>query len=403
MLGSFAYIIRRHAMRKVMLALWLELYALFLAVLQIFNGVRTDEAKYLLNIPYPHPPLARAILSSIDGWSYQEFFWRIVFATLLVQSVWLLLRLVHDLRPAARIVVAMCWLLGCAMVYQAGTIMMAPLTALEGLVFLYLLLRDDERHDNAGWIALFWILSLFTAYQAVLFAPAVWVLLRRSKSSAPLQMLLFFIPLALLALYTFSNPLALASMTLQAHKNADDTVVMRILDSLRVWALGGSVVLSIVGTYGILRSRSFGLIGSFVLVALYVLLARYDYYAILFTPLFLAGVIVVLRRRFLPMLPIGVFTVIATIVQLALYPPVSPPSTASFVMQELSVAHASGALLINGSFGHEWEYAGTLEVKRYEPQLLQTAGAVVCLAVCPPVFDQYWTQVGSMPDVFVRK
>lgn len=386
-----------------MIALWLELYALFLALVQMMNGVRTDEAKYLLNIPYPHPPLARWILSSIDGWQYQELFWRIIFATLLVQSVWLLLRLVSDLRPAARVSVAMCWLLGSAMVYQAGTVMMAPLTALEGLVFLFLLLRDDDRHDNAGWIGFFWLLSLFTAYQAVLFAPAVWVLLRRSKSSLLLQILFFGIPLLLLAVYTFGNPLVLASMTLQAHKNVSDTIMMRILDSLRVWALGGSIVLSIIGTYGILRSRSWALIGSFVLVMLYVLLARFDYYAILFTPLFLAGAIVVLRRRLLPMLPVGILTVVATVLQVALYPPLVAVSPVSSVMQTLSQAHASGVLLLHGDFGHEWEYASRLEVRRYEPQLLPIADAVVCLTACPPVFDAQWTEVMASPPVYLHR
>ena len=67
----------------------LEVYALALAFLQAMSGVRTDEAKYLLNIPYPHPPAARFVLGLTDGWAYQEIFWRIVFATLLVQAVFL--------------------------------------------------------------------------------------------------------------------------------------------------------------------------------------------------------------------------------------------------------------------------------------------------------------------------
>jgi len=46
-------------MRKLIAAVALQIYALLLAGVQLLGGVRTDEAKYLLNIPYPHPPLAR--------------------------------------------------------------------------------------------------------------------------------------------------------------------------------------------------------------------------------------------------------------------------------------------------------------------------------------------------------
>jgi hypothetical protein len=365
--------------------------------------VRTDEAKYLLDIPYPHPPLARFILSTLDGWYYQEFFWRFVFATLLIQAVWLLLRLVHDLRPSARMAVGASWLLGSAIIYQAATVMMAPLTALETLLFVYLLLRDDD-HESTGFLALLWLASLFTAYQAALFAPLVWGLLRRSKSSISLQLSAFFIPILLLALYTLTNPLVVASMTVQAHKNVSDTIAMRLTESLRVWALGGSIFLSAIGTYGIIRSKSFALIGSFLLVTAYILLGRFDYYAILFTPLFLAGLIVLLRRRLFSPLLTTLGTIVGTILIVLSDPLLTPPSDAASVMQQVTSAGATGPILISGYFGHEWEYQSNgMEVLRYESSLLGSAHTVICLSKCPDFPAKEWQKIMDNPAVYIRQ
>ena len=54
------------SMRRLTFILPLQAWAILLAFVQTLGGgVRTDEAKYLLNIPYPQPPLARWIL----GWT----------------------------------------------------------------------------------------------------------------------------------------------------------------------------------------------------------------------------------------------------------------------------------------------------------------------------------------------
>ena len=76
-------------MRRALIIIGLEGYALALAWIQSLGGVRTDEAKYLLDIPYPHPPLMRWVLNLTEGFTYQEMLWRMIFATLLVQAVWL--------------------------------------------------------------------------------------------------------------------------------------------------------------------------------------------------------------------------------------------------------------------------------------------------------------------------
>lgn len=394
-----------HILNRLPTWVWvllIELYAVVLACLQMGNGVRTDEAKYLLNIPYPHPPLGRFIISSLSGWQYQEIFWRIVLATLLVQLVWLWLKLVADLRPGARFAVAICWLLSSAVLFQSGTIMMVILTALEASAFLYLWMRHDDRSNHSGWIALLWLASLFTAYQIVLFAPLVWILLRRQRSSFIIQLCCFIIPIVLLALYTFSNPLALQSMFNHAAKDAGDTPLMRAVAYLRLWSLGGSIVLSIIGTYGIIRSKSFALIGSFLLVSAYVILSRYDYYAILFTVLFIVGFIILLHKRLIPALPVAIATIVSTFFFALLFP-FGPPSIARSVIQTLASSAVHGPVLINGSFGHEWEYESRFPILRYTSALIPNAGAVICLSPCPDSFDKRWSRIMQQPPVYIRK
>ncbi len=390
--------------KKILMALLLELFAVVLAFVQFGNGVQTDEAKYLLNIPYPHPPLARFILHLNQNWIHQELFWRIIFATLLVQAVWILLRLVQDLKQSARVAVAASWLLSTGVLFQAGTVMMAPLTALEALFFIYLLLRDDETVDM--WlIATVWLVSLFTAYQAVLFAPIVCALILRSRVPLLQKIAAFAIPLLLLFLYTLSNPLALASITIHATKDVSDTIFIRLAAFLRVWFLGGSVVVSLVGLYGIIRARAWPLIGSFLLVSAYVLLARFDYYAILFMPLSVAGVILLLRKRQLATFPFVVLLCLCSVAFALRMPPVFSPSPARRTMQMIDNAHIHGPLFISGSFGHNWQYESSQEIVRFNAALLSTAGAVICTSPCTAMDARSeWAHFRfSDPAVYVLK
>ena len=122
--------------RTLVTVLMLQLYAMLLAGVHFFEGLKTDEAKYLLNIPYPHPPFARSILSATEWVPMHEWWWRCIFATLLVQAVWLFVRCVPTDRMRARMVVLVMYLMSSALVMQAGTIMMAPLSALFGEFFV---------------------------------------------------------------------------------------------------------------------------------------------------------------------------------------------------------------------------------------------------------------------------
>lgn len=383
-----------------------EVYAIALALLQFQNGVRTDEAKYLLNIPYPHPPFVRTILSSIDGWAHQELFWRIVFATLMVQAVWLVMDLAMDLSVRARRTLAICWLLSAALMSQAGTVMMAPMTALQGLVFIWIAYRPKNPSGNtAGLIALFWLISLFTAYQAVLFAPVALAALWRTKQPWWRVALYVGVPIALLVLYTAANPLAAASMFIHAGKDASQTLATRLLETARIAALGGSVIASVLGTLTLAFERKWSLIGSLLLVTFYILLSRFDYYAILFTPIFCAGVALMLRPSCRMVWPLHIGVPLCAAILLWLYPPILPAGPAPVVMGHIQEHAQPGTVLLDWSFGHEWQHASEWPVQRYSSSALEEASVIVCRDTCkePPAQGEWEPMHMQSIDVWVRR
>lgn len=394
-------------MRRLIFIIALQVYAFILAGWQTYLGVRTDEAKYLLDIPYPHPPLARWILSLIDGWQYQEIFWRVVLATLMVQAVWLVIDMAKKLPVLSRISLAIGWLFSASVIYAAGTVMMAPLTALQMLVFVRLYCKNKDDATHVWLIGLLWLASLFTAYQAVLFGPLILALLWRSSISKFQALTICAIPVLLLALYTLTNPLAAASMFIHADKDVSQSLFERIAETGWVWALGGSMVLSVLGTIGLLRRPKFGLLMSFVLVSAYVFLSRYDYYAILFTPLFIAGFIHVLKSRptlrTVVILGVPVFTFI---LMFNLRPPQFAPSLVPSVMRAIDEQAGPGTeLLIKGSFGHEWQHASDIPVSRFTAYGLNYARAVVCLQPCKELEQQAgWEPIAGLPmEVWVKR
>ncbi len=263
-------------MRRLINIILLEAYAAALAWLRMQGGVRTDEAKYLLNIPYPHPPLARWVLGLTDGWAYQEVFWRFAFASLVVQGVWLAWDMTLGMPWRQRRSVAWMWLCASAVLLQAGSIMMAPLTAVEALVLLWLLSKFQLREDRAGWVALFWLASLFTAYQAALFLPIVVAIFLKMRISRRAKILYVAVPLFILALYTFTNPLALAAMALKGGQGVQTPLIDKLVGLGQVWMRGGSLIVSLAGIIGLLRSRQWELILTLALVSAYAFLARFD-------------------------------------------------------------------------------------------------------------------------------
>ena len=392
-------------MRRTLNILSIELLAITLAIVASFHGVVTDEAKYLLNIPYPHPPLFRFLVGLTRVIPGQELFWRVLLATLLLQTA----RFIPSFFPAEqkreRFAAGVLWLLSAAVLAQAGQILVAPVTALQVLVFCWLLLKGKDLERYAGWIALLWLASLFTAYQAILFFPIVLVVFYRMRLPHWKKAAAFLLPIGLLALYSLGNPLALSSMITAGEQNVS---AGGPLDALRgvafLWMVGGSIVLGLLGTWGMIRTRNWPLIGSFLLLAFFLFLSYRPYYGILFTPLFIAGVAAWPRAvRFTGLTIVLALFCAAFIVPRALPPPDRSP--ARITMQTLNKNRVTeGMILIAGSFGHEWQYESSLAVQRYNPRLVDSARAVICLSDCPEVrWRMKWRLLPGLPvEVWMR-
>lgn len=386
--------------RNLLIILLLQAYAFVLAGLQYAQGLRTDEAKYLLNIPYPHPPFARSILSATEWIPMNEWWWRCIFATLLVQAVWLFIRCVPTDRKRARIAVFMIYLISSALVMQAGTIMMAPLSALFGAFFVSELLRPlplrfDASMKALGY-ALVWLASLFTAYQGILFAPIVYASLVRLEISRVGLLTYFFAPLFLLALYTLSNPLAVASIVnLQADGSASSVLNM-IDDTALLWLLSGSIITSVIGALGIFKTRSWPIALTLGVVLLYSVLSYHDYYAILFMPLSMGGAVLLLNdgsngdRFFVSDQSAFRLSILAFVLALALsvalfvrgfHADHSARDTLAFLSAHVSIypsPHAQRAVCIAGDFGHEWQYASRVPIVRYAEESMSHCDALIC-------------------------
>ena len=371
-------------MRRVITLIGLQIYAIVLAAFQMRAGVRTDEAKYLLDIPYPHPPVGRFLFHLTESWSMQEAFLRVVLATLLVQAVWLVWSMGKPLPIRDRVAVCGVWLLSAGFVYQAGTLMMVSLTALQGLVLVWLYLRRDiDVTRFVASLSMFWMVALFTAFQAMLYLPLVIALIARSRIPLRLRIFCIVAPIVLVLVYIAGHPLLAASFVLVRGDNAGVSVAVRLLQVFIVWGIAGSVWGSILGIAGILSRRPGALFWTLFLLSAYILVSGHEYYAILFLPIFLAGLTLFLRR--IPIPPSIVLTpiFIGTLLFFTQLRPPSVPVPARSVMQAIESRAASGTVLIAGPFGHEWQYESSLDIRRYRPEFMKDAGSVVCMEECP--------------------
>lgn len=380
----------------------LELLAFSLAVVQMLGGIRTDEAKYLLSIPYPHPPLMRSLMLWTSSLPLHEFLWRFLIASLCVQAVWIIADFGDVLPRVRQRALTIAWLLSSAVLLQAGTISMAVFSALFGLVFLWFALHPDPSR-SPSFLALLWLASLFTGYQSVLFAPLVLSGLLKLQTTRTRALLYFVVPLLLLALYSFTNPLALASMVTVSSQDGSMAILQRFARIGWIWLVGGSAVLSLAGTFGILSSNRLDLVATLGLVAGYIVLTSQHYYAILFTPLFIGGVYILFcRRRLYTSLFLSVEAV-CTAVILFLAFPVMTPTPARAVMARLQARGIDGPVLLDGSFGHEWQYESFVPVLRFSSRLSLEAEATAQVFVCTKIACdadvnlEEWTRLPDMP------
>jgi len=380
----------------------LEGFAVLLAELHLYLGVHTDEAKYLLNIPYPHPPLVRWILGSTDGWLHQELFWRIIFASLLTQGTWFVWDMARKLHKDQRVTLCGLWLFSGAMLLHAGTLFMPTITAMQTLFLCWILTREDLLKRWSALIGLLWLEMLFTAYQGILFAPLIYVALRRSGIAPWKRYVVFCIPIALLALYTPTNPLTIVTTGFVSGMSTGIPIEESVTRVIKLWVIGGSMALSLLGLYGMVRSRDYPLVLTLLLVTAYIFIGFRSFYAILFTPLLIAGLLAAPA-----LLKSSAFLLAAQIVAgvwIFLYVPFLEQSSARAVGSALVAEGIAGETLIEGSFGHEWQYAMPGPVRRYGQAFAKDAAAIVCLDRCVDIDANIWKRLSDAPEeVWVRK
>jgi len=382
-----------------LVTLGLQIYAFLLAWVQSIGGVRTDEAKYLLNIPYPQPPLVRWVLHLSDGWIVQEWLWRILFASLLVHAVWFVWDTTRTLPRRFQLFLCAGWLFSAGTVLWGGAIIMAPLTAVQGLLLVWLFFRPAWHQKSlfAFCIGILWLISLYTAYQAVLYMPLVFLLLFSHRRSLVEVVAYGCIPIGLIFLYALTNPLILASFVNAGTENVDIPLWWWVYFLLRTFCTGGSMVLSVLGLAGMVRHRQWGFLGSLFLVSFFIFISFRDYYDIFFLPLFVGGGILLLQRwQTLPLLPAYIILFGVTAITFWALPPVLYPSKARIVLDNLEQKGVVGELLIHGSFGHQWQYESSWPVRKYRPEFLRNAGAVICLNPCNRIPDS-WQRVPGLP------
>lgn len=386
----------------------LALPAIALANWQALGGVRTDEAKYLLNIPYPHPPLMRWIFSLTEALPFQEMFWRLLLATLVVQAVWLVWDMTRTFHLEDRIIVCAGWLLSSSVLTQAGAMTMATIMAVQTLAFLWLRTRPETAGGKPALVGLLWTATLFTSYPGLLLFPLAWDVLRRSGCSWKEMAAYFAGPVVLLSLYTMTNPLALAIMLVHSNEGLKTGSSAQITGFIRLWLIGGSAVASLIGTWGIVAVRKdWPLLLSSLFVFAFVFFSITPwYYAMLFTPFFVGGMWKVFRHRLHPhAFSLITCMIFACILIVWFAQPASVPGPAREVMRAIGTAAESGPILIAGSFGHEWQYESRSEIRRYRPEFVKNSVAVICLNACEPMFDTSgWKRLLDLPvEAWVRK
>lgn len=254
-----------------------------------------------------------------------------------------------------------------------------------------------------GWIALFWLATLFTAYQAVLYLPIVIAIFWKAKVHPIRSALAIGIPLLLVTLYIASNPLAAASFVNAGGQNTGQPLIDLLQITLTSWLWAGSAVLSVIGVIGMLKGKQWALLLSFLLVCAFHVTSYRMYYPVLFLPLLVGGVVaspgVLKKSATLLAMQIVTAVFIFAHTQLEFY-----NSSARIVMHQVNQLQSDGAVLISGSFGHNWQYESTSPILRYRPSLLSKAKAVVCLDACPGVSGYGFYQIENVgQEVWIRK
>lgn len=301
-------------------------------------------------------------------------------------------------------ILGMSWLLSAALWIEGGKIMMAPLTAIQGLIFVSMFLNQNSSGKKVGLVGLLWLVSLFTAYQAVLFLPIVMAVFSRTKIPAWHKLVYSGGPLVLLVLYTFTNPLAIASMVNVSGQQTAVPLLERLGGVLDLWLIGGSITIGVLGILGMVHARSIPLMTSLVLVCVYIFVAHRAYYSVLFLPLFIGGLSLLLQEYQIPVPRFMGLMVILWLILAVRHPLVRSPNLAREIMPHVPQELGAGDILIAGTFGHEWQYGTHVPVHQYRPELLSQAQAAVCLVPCAEIEWRGWKKLMDDPvEVYVPR
>ncbi len=371
-------------------------------------GIHTDEAKYLLGIPYPHPPLFQFLLSSIDGWAFQEQFVRFIFAFALLSGSWIVWQLVDARYGKARFILVMSYFLAPGVLLYSGTVFMSLLTSIEFLLFLWLY-DMSQKKSGLGWIpcvtGFLWLITLSTALQGILIAPLVFVILRRTLPGVK-GMFIWLLPILVFFVILGANPLSIASFAVHPGHLFDSHWKEFTLEALKLWFVAGGF-LSILGTFALLYRRDIPVLLSFSILCAYTLTSSQPYYAIILVPFVVFGctrIVDILEhyRHFFVCSTVccTLFVLYSSVVS-------APEFRVRDFMHHLpsNVLQSSGNLMISGYFGHEWQYESPLPIRKFSQAALNGAIAVVCIKQCEKSVteDGHWKQFSTSPfPVYIR-
>ena len=143
----------------------------------------------------------------------------------------------------------------------------------------------------------------------------------------------------------------------------------------------------------------------------YIILTSASYYAILFTPLLIGGLFLLFCKRRLSPVPFVFAQAICTAIVLFLSAPTFHTMPARAEMNALSPYNFSGTLLIDGFFGHDWQYESNLPVRRFSQELSAEAESKSSVFVCTKpagceedINDELWTRLPNTPlPTWMRK
>ncbi len=388
----------------------LELLALLLALLGMWMGLHTDEAKYLLSIPYPHPPAIRWVLSLGLSLPFHEFLMRFVLASVIVQSSWLLWDLGAVLPRERQTALMLTWLLSTALILQGGTVMLAPMTAVFGLVFTCIALHPKgTSHCRGPCIGLLWILSLFSTYQCLLFAPLVWSSLKNNRPGMRESLAYFCIPIMLLVLYSLAHPLSIVSMMKVSTQDAPIALALRFHSWMTIIVIAGGGLTSVIGLWGILTGGRRDLLLTLLLIIAFIFLSSQQYYAILLLPLLAGGLFLLFcRRKVSPSIFIPL-QIVASILVLTLWPPMHGENVARETLDFLQSHNIVGTIVIDGPYGHEWQYESRQPIRTFSDGLRtkieEDASVFICTKKsCEDDIDaDQWKPLSDMPGAWIRK